>query len=182
METPSRPVVGAGVGGQPALMSAPRPHHLLFSIPSGASLLNHVVIYTDGACKGNPGPGGWGVYLKSGDVEKELFGGELNTTNNRMELTAVIEALAALKRPCKVSLYLDSQYVRQGITEWIHGWKRKGWVTAAKQPVKNADLWQKLDALVHGGVHQIEWHWVRGHAGDPGNERADALANRGVPG
>jgi ribonuclease HI len=144
--------------------------------------LNHVVIYTDGACKGNPGPGGWGVYLKSGDDEKELFGGERNTTNNRMELTAVIEALAALKRPCKVSLYLDSQYVRQGITEWIHGWKRKGWVTAAKQPVKNADLWQKLDALVHAGVHQIEWHWVKGHAGDPGNERADALANRGVPG
>lgn len=144
--------------------------------------MNHVVIYTDGACKGNPGPGGWGVYLKSDGVEKELFGGERATTNNRMELTAVIEALAALKRPCKVSLYLDSQYVRQGITEWIHGWKRKGWVTAAKQPVKNADLWQKLDALVHGGVHQIEWHWVRGHAGDPGNERADALANRGVPG
>jgi ribonuclease HI len=164
-------------------MSALGPHFLLLSyLPSGAFLLNHVVIYTDGACKGNPGPGGWGVYLKSGDDEKELFGGERNTTNNRMELTAVIEALAALKRPCKVSLYLDSQYVRQGITEWIHGWKRKGWVTAAKQPVKNADLWQKLDALVHGGVHQIEWHWVKGHAGDPGNERADALANRGVPG
>lgn len=144
--------------------------------------MNHVVIYTDGACKGNPGPGGWGVYLKSDGVEKELFGGERATTNNRMELTAVIEALTALKRPCQVSLYLDSQYVRQGITEWIHGWKRKGWVTAAKQPVKNADLWKKLDALVHGGVHQIEWHWVKGHAGDPGNERADALANRGVPG
>jgi len=144
--------------------------------------LNHVVIYTDGACKGNPGPGGWGVYLKSEGFEKELWGGERETTNNRMELTAVIEGLAALKRPCKVSLYLDSQYVRQGITEWIHGWKRKGWVTAAKQPVKNADLWRKLDGLVHGGPHQIEWHWVKGHAGDPGNERADALANRGVPG
>jgi ribonuclease HI len=103
------------------------------------------------------------------------------TTNNRMELTAVIEALAALKRPCQVALYLDSEYVRKGITEWIHGWKAKGWKTAAKQPVKNADLWQKLDALVHGGIHKIEWHWVKGHAGDPGNERADALANRGVP-
>ncbi|OSZ75534.1 ribonuclease HI [Hydrogenophaga sp. IBVHS1] len=143
--------------------------------------MNHVVIYTDGACKGNPGPGGWGVYLQSEGIEKELWGGERNTTNNRMELTAVIEALTALKRPCRVSLYLDSQYVRKGITEWIHGWKRKGWITAAKQPVKNAELWQKLDALVHSGVHQIEWHWVRGHAGDPGNERADALANRGVP-
>ncbi|MGQ3002237.1 MAG: ribonuclease HI [Hydrogenophaga sp.] len=143
--------------------------------------MNHVVIYTDGACKGNPGPGGWGVYLKSEGFEKELWGGERETTNNRMELTAVIEGLAALKRPCRVSLYLDSQYVRQGITEWIHGWKRKGWVTAAKQPVKNADLWRKLDGLVHAGPHQIEWHWVKGHAGDPGNERADALANRGVP-
>ncbi len=144
--------------------------------------MNHVVIYTDGACKGNPGPGGWGVYLKSEGFEKELWGGERETTNNRMELTAVIEGLAALKRPCQVSLYLDSQYVRQGITEWIHGWKRKGWVTASKQPVKNADLWRKLDGLVHAGPHQIEWHWVKGHAGDPGNERADALANRGVPG
>lgn len=140
-----------------------------------------MVIYTDGACKGNPGPGGWGVFLKSGGHEKELWGGERETTNNRMELTAVIEALAALTRPCQVSLYLDSEYVRKGITEWIHGWKAKGWKTAAKQPVKNADLWQKLDALVHGGQHKIEWHWVKGHAGDPGNERADALANRGVP-
>ena len=143
--------------------------------------MNHVVIYTDGACKGNPGPGGWGVYLKSGGHEKELWGGEQGTTNNRMELMAVIEGLSALKRPCKVSVYLDSEYVRKGITEWIHGWKAKGWKTAAKQPVKNADLWQRLDALVHDGVHQIEWHWVKGHAGDPGNERADALANRGVP-
>ena len=144
--------------------------------------MNHVVIYTDGACKGNPGPGGWGGYRKSVGFEKELWGGERETTNNRMELTAVIEGLAALKRPCQVSLYLDSQYVRQGITEWIHGWKRKGWVTASKQPVKNADLWRKLDGLVHAGPHQIEWHWVKGHAGDPGNERADSLANRGVPG
>lgn len=148
---------------------------------SGEPDLNHVVIYTDGACKGNPGPGGWGVFLKSGGHEKELWGGERETTNNRMELTAVIEALAALTRPCAVSLYLDSEYVRKGITEWIHGWKTKGWKTAARQPVKNADLWQKLDAQVHGGIHKIEWHWVKGHAGDPGNERADALANRGVP-
>lgn len=143
--------------------------------------MNHVIIYTDGACKGNPGPGGWGVYLRSGAAEKDLFGGERETTNNRMELTAVIEALAALKRPCRVSLYLDSQYVRKGITEWLKGWKAKGWVTASKQPVKNVDLWQRLDALVQNSGHQIEWHWVKGHAGDPGNERADALANRGVP-
>lgn len=142
--------------------------------------MNKVVIYTDGACKGNPGPGGWGVFLKSGVHEKELCGGEAVTTNNRMELMAVIEALTALKRPCEVMLFLDSEYVRKGITEWIHGWKAKGWKTAAKQPVKNADLWQRLDALVSGGGHKIEWKWVKGHAGDPGNERADALANRGV--
>lgn len=142
--------------------------------------MNEVVIYTDGACKGNPGPGGWGAWLKSGPTEKELFGGELNTTNNRMELTAVIEGLAALKRPCKVLLYLDSQYVRKGITEWIRGWKAKGWMTASKQPVKNVELWQKLDKLVAEGGHQIEWRWVKGHSGDPGNERADMLANRGV--
>jgi ribonuclease HI len=144
--------------------------------------VNKVVIYTDGACKGNPGPGGWGVFLKSGVHEKELWGGEAVTTNNRMELMAVIEALSALKRPCEVMLFLDSEYVRKGITEWIHGWKAKGWKTAAKQPVKNADLWQRLDALVSGGGHKIEWKWVKGHAGDPGNERADSLANRGVPG
>lgn len=142
--------------------------------------MNHVEIYTDGACKGNPGPGGWGVWLKSGSTEKELFDGELETTNNRMELTAVIEALAALKRPCRITLYLDSEYVRKGITEWISGWKARGWRTAAKQPVKNVDLWQRLDALVSGSGHAIEWRWVKGHAGDPGNERADALANRGV--
>ncbi|WP_110012277.1 ribonuclease HI [Melaminivora alkalimesophila] len=142
--------------------------------------MTEVVIYTDGACKGNPGPGGWGVLLRAGELEKELFGGELGTTNNRMELMAVIQALSALKRPCRVQLYLDSQYVRQGITSWIHGWKKKGWRTAAGQPVKNAELWRRLDELAHGAGHQIEWHWVRGHAGDPGNERADALANRGV--
>lgn len=138
-------------------------------------------MFTDGACKGNPGPGGWGVLLRAPGHEKELFGGEAVTTNNRMELTAVIEGLSALKRPCAVDLYLDSQYVRQGITEWIAGWKAKGWRTAARQPVKNVDLWQRLDELVSGAGHRIQWHWVKGHAGHEGNERADALANRGVP-
>lgn len=142
--------------------------------------MNKVVIYTDGACKGNPGPGGWGVLMQAGDAKKELFGGERETTNNRMELQAVIEALSALKRPCDVTLYLDSQYVRKGITEWIHGWKAKGWRTASKEPVKNAEQWQQLDALVSGAGHRIDWCWVKGHAGDPGNERADALANKGV--
>jgi len=142
--------------------------------------MNPIEIYTDGACKGNPGPGGWGVLLKSGGTDKELFGGELQTTNNRMELLAVIEALSALKRPCQVTLYLDSEYVRKGITEWISGWKARGWRTAAKQPVKNVDLWQRLDAVVSTSGHAIDWRWVKGHAGDPGNERADALANRGV--
>ncbi len=138
-------------------------------------------MYTDGACKGNPGPGGWGVWLRSPGHEKELCGGEPLTTNNRMELTAVIGGLSALKRPCEVALYLDSQYVRQGITSWITGWKAKGWRTSTGQPVKNVDLWQRLDALVAGSGHRIAWHWVRGHAGHEGNERADALANRGVP-
>ncbi|VTU31422.1 Ribonuclease HI [Variovorax sp. PBL-H6] len=142
--------------------------------------MTEVQIYTDGACKGNPGPGGWGAWLKSATTEKELFGGELNTTNNRMELKAVIEGLRALKRPCKVILYLDSQYVRMGITEWIRGWKAKGWLTSTKQPVKNAELWRELDKLVAEGGHQIEWRWVRGHSGDVGNERADMLANKGV--
>jgi ribonuclease HI len=142
--------------------------------------LNHVQIYTDGACKGNPGPGGWGAVLLSGGTEKELFGGEMGSTNNRMELTAVIEALTALKRPCQVTLYLDSEYVRKGITEWVAGWKVRGWRTAAKQPVKNVDLWQRLDHLVGTAGHIIEWRWVRGHSGDAGNERADMLANRGV--
>lgn len=142
--------------------------------------MNQIEIYTDGACKGNPGPGGWGAVLLSRGHEKELFGGESNTTNNRMELMAVIEALGALKRPCSVTLHLDSEYVRKGITEWIAGWKARGWRTAARQPVKNVDLWQRLDALVGGGGHRIDWRWVKGHSGDPGNERADALANRGV--
>ena len=136
-----------------------------------------VEIFTDGACRGNPGPGGWGALLRWGTREKELFGGEPQTTNNRMELTAVIEALASLKRTCDVTIYTDSEYVRKGITEWIHGWKQRGWKTADKKPVKNAELWQRLDALRN--LHHVEWRWVRGHAGDPGNERADALANRG---
>jgi ribonuclease HI len=144
--------------------------------------MNTITVYTDGACKGNPGPGGWGVLLKSGAHEKELYGGEHETTNNRMEMMAVIRALEALKRPCQVKLHLDSKYVLQGITEWLPGWKAKGWKTANKQPVKNMDLWQQLDALVNSGGHEIEWIWVKGHAGDPGNERADALANKGVPG
>ncbi len=136
-----------------------------------------VVIYTDGACKGNPGPGGWGAWLKSGTHEKELWGGEARTTNNRMELTAVIEALSSLKKRCRVVLYTDSEYVRNGITTWIHNWKARGWLTADKKPVKNVELWQRLDALAQ--EHDIAWHWVKGHAGDPGNERADQLANRG---
>ena len=146
----------------------------------GERVVDHVVMYTDGACKGNPGPGGWGVWLRSGSSEKDLYGGELNTTNNRMELMAVIRGLEALNRPCTVDVYLDSVYVRKGITEWIRAWKAKGWKTSAKQPVKNADLWRELDDLVEGGPHTIEWHWVKGHSGDEGNERADLNANRGV--
>ncbi|WP_347486442.1 ribonuclease HI [Vandammella animalimorsus] len=142
--------------------------------------MNEVTIYTDGACKGNPGAGGWGALLQSQGHSKEIWGGERSTTNNRMELRAVIEALALLKRPCRITLYLDSEYVRKGITEWIHGWKARGWQTASKQPVKNAELWRELDALVHKRGHQIDWRWVKGHAGIAGNERADALANRGV--
>lgn len=137
-----------------------------------------VTIYTDGACKGNPGPGGWGAWLRSGAAERELFGGEPLTTNNRMELTAVIQGLSALTRRCSVDLYTDSEYVRNGITSWIHGWRARGWKTADRKPVKNVDLWQRLDEL--NGSHDVRWHWVRGHTGDPGNERADALANRGV--
>ncbi|MEI6383415.1 MAG: ribonuclease HI [Betaproteobacteria bacterium] len=142
--------------------------------------MKQIVVYTDGACKGNPGPGGWGVLLQMGSIEKELCGGELQTTNNRMELMAVIQALTALKKDCHVTLFLDSEYVRKGITEWIHNWKARGWRTAAKKEVKNEDLWRQLDALALQGGHQIDWRWVKGHAGDPGNERADALANRGV--
>ena len=137
-----------------------------------------VFLYTDGACKGNPGKGGWGVLMRYGSHEKELFGGEAHTTNNRMELAAIIQGLAALKRPCAVVIYTDSQYVKNGMEKWIHGWKKNGWKTAAKQPVKNEDLWQQLDQLA--AQHQIQWQWVRGHAGHAENERADALANQGV--
>ena len=135
-------------------------------------------IFTDGACKGNPGRGGWGALLRYDGEERELFGGEASTTNNRMELTAVIEALTALKRRSEVVLHTDSQYVQKGITEWIHGWKARGWRTAAKEPVKNVDLWKRLDDIA--GQHDIDWVWVKGHAGHEGNERADALANKGV--
>lgn len=140
--------------------------------------MQEVTLYTDGACKGNPGTGGWGALLQSGKHSKELFGGEANTTNNRMELTAVIQGLAALKRPCIVNIYTDSQYVKNGMQQWIHNWKARGWKTAAKQPVKNIELWQALDSAV--SKHQVHWHWVKGHAGHPGNEKADELANRGV--
>lgn len=139
---------------------------------------NIVEIYTDGACKGNPGPGGWGAWMSFAGREKELCGGELNTTNNRMELTAVIRALEALKRECAIRIYTDSSYVQKGITEWIRNWKLRNWVTSDRKPVKNADLWKSLDLLVE--QHQIEWVWVKGHAGNAGNERADALANKGV--
>jgi len=138
----------------------------------------NIDIFTDGACSGNPGPGGWGAILRSGSHEKELFGGEAGTTNNRMELMAVIQALAALKRPVSARVHTDSQYVQKGISEWIHGWKRRGWKTADNKPVKNEDLWRELDRLTAG--HRIEWVWVRGHNGHAENERADALARRGV--
>ena len=137
-----------------------------------------VVMYADGACKGNPGPGGWGVLLQSGGREKEMFGGESQTTNNRMELTAVIEGLLSLAGGSKVRVYTDSQYVQKGISEWIHNWKRRGWLTVDKKPVKNVDLWKKLDETAR--AHQVEWHWVKGHVGHPENERADALANKGI--
>lgn len=140
--------------------------------------MDKVEIFTDGACKGNPGTGGWGALMVAGEAQKELFGGALNTTNNRMELQAVIESLNALKRPCDVTLHTDSQYVQKGISEWIHGWKARGWKTSTKEPVKNADLWQALD--IAQSVHRVDWRWVRGHNGHPGNERADMLANRGV--
>jgi ribonuclease HI len=137
-----------------------------------------VEIYTDGACRGNPGPGGWGALLISGGHERELSGAESATTNNRMELLAVIKALRALKRRVRARIYTDSQYVRLGITEWIEGWKLRGWRTADRKPVKNQDLWQQLDEL--SGAHQLEWHWVKGHSGVPGNERCDALANAAI--
>ncbi|HRD27804.1 MAG TPA: ribonuclease HI [Caulobacter sp.] len=137
-----------------------------------------VLIYTDGACRGNPGPGGWGAILISGGREKELCGGERATTNNRMELMAAIQALEALNKPCKVELHTDSQYMRNGIMTWIHGWKARGWKTADKSPVKNEDLWKRLDAA--RARHEVDWRWVKGHAGHDLNERADGLANRGM--
>jgi len=137
-----------------------------------------VELYTDGACSGNPGPGGWGCILRFKGVEKELCGGEDATTNNRMEMKAVISGLEALKRPCTIDVYTDSQYVQKGITEWIWAWKKRGWKTADNKPVKNADLWQELDSLVR--KHKVSWHWVKGHAGHPENERADALARQGL--
>ena len=140
--------------------------------------MKHIDIFTDGACSGNPGPGGWGAILRYGEVEKELSGGEALTTNNRMELMAAISALQALKSPCEVDLYTDSAYVKDGISKWIFGWKKNGWKTADKKPVKNQDLWEKLDALC--GQHDIEWHWVKGHAGNVDNERADELARTGM--
>ena len=139
---------------------------------------NKVYIYTDGACKGNPGPGGWGALMKYKDTEKEFCGGETQTTNNRMEMKAAIEALSQLKRPCDVVLTTDSQYLRKGITEWIDNWKKRGWKTTAKKPVKNADLWQQLDELAQ--KHNITWNWVKGHSGHAENERADELANQGI--
>ena len=145
---------------------------------TGSANAERMRIYTDGACKGNPGPGGWGALLQFDGREKELCGGEPDTTNNRMELTAVIRALEALKRPCEIDLYTDSQYVQMGISEWIASWKRRGWKTADKKPVKNVDLWLELDRLAGG--HRIRWHWVRGHAGHAENERADQLANKGI--
>lgn len=140
--------------------------------------MKQVVIYTDGACKGNPGPGGWGALLEYNGRQKPLKGGEALTTNNRMELTAAIMALEALREPCQIRLYTDSVYVRSGLLEWLPGWKARGWKTADKKPVKNQDLWQRLDAAA--ARHEVEWHWVKGHAGDPGNEAADRLANEGI--
>lgn len=140
--------------------------------------MKHIEVFTDGACKGNPGPGGWGALLRFNGHEKSLYGGEPNTTNNRMELTAAIESLRALKERCLVDLTTDSQYVRQGITEWITSWKARGWKTASKQPVKNVDLWQQLDALIQ--QHEVRWHWVKGHSGHRENEIADQLANQGI--
>ena len=140
--------------------------------------MKQVIIYTDGACRGNPGPGGWGALIKYDSVEKTIFGGQANTTNNQMELSAAIEGLAILKEPCNVELFTDSKYVMDGITQWIQNWKKNNWRTAAKKDVKNKELWQKLDQLIT--QHQVQWHWVKGHSGDAGNEAADLLANKGV--
>ena len=140
--------------------------------------MKQVIIYTDGACRGNPGPGGWGALIKYDSVEKTIFGGQANTTNNQMELSAAIEGLAILKEPCNVELFTDSKYVMDGITQWIQNWKKNNWRTAAKKDVKNKELWQKLDQLI--SQHQVQWHWVKGHSGNVGNEAADLLANKGI--
>ena len=140
--------------------------------------MKQVIIYTDGACRGNPGPGGWGALIRFDSVEKKIFGGQANTTNNQMELSAAIEGLAILKEPCNVELFTDSKYVMDGITQWIQNWKKNNWRTAAKKDVKNKELWQKLDQLI--AQHQVQWHWVKGHSGDAGNEAADLLANKGI--
>ncbi len=144
------------------------------------SINETIDLFTDGACRGNPGPGGWGVLLRWRDHEKELKGGERDTTNNRMEMMAAIKGLESVKRPARIRIYTDSTYLRDGITKWIHGWKKRGWKTADKKPVKNIDLWQRLEAALE--PHQVDWHWVKGHDGHPENERADALARAGVPG
>ena len=140
--------------------------------------MKQVIMYTDGACRGNPGPGGWGAHITCGGSIKEIFGGKLDVTNNQMELCAAIEGLAALKESCNVELFTDSKYVMDGITQWIHNWKKNNWRTAAKKDVKNRELWQRLDELIN--FHQVQWHWVKGHSGDPGNEMADLLANKGI--
>ena len=140
--------------------------------------MKEVIIYTDGACRGNPGPGGWGALIKFDTAEKEIFGGQNNTTNNQMELSAAIEGLSILKEPCNVELFTDSKYVMDGITQWIQNWKKNNWRTSAKKEVKNKELWQQLDQLM--AYHQVQWHWVKGHSGDPGNETADLLANKGI--
>ena len=140
--------------------------------------MKQVIIYTDGACRGNPGPGGWGVLIKFDGVEKEIFGGQIDTTNNQMELSAAIEGLTVLTEPCSVKLFTDSKYVMDGITQWIQNWKKNNWRTTAKKEVKNKELWQKLDYLI--SEHQVQWHWVKGHSGDAGNETADLLANKGI--
>jgi ribonuclease HI len=140
--------------------------------------MKQVIIYTDGACRGNPGPGGWGALIRFDSLEKEIFGGQANTTNNQMELSAAIEGLSILKEPCNVELFTDSKYVMDGITQWIQNWKKNNWRTAAKKDVKNKELWQKLDQLI--AQHQVQWHWVKGHSGDAGNEAADLLANKGI--
>ena len=140
--------------------------------------MKEVIIYTDGACRGNPGPGGWGALIKFDTAEKEIFGGQNNTTNNQMELSAAIEGLSILKEPCDVHLFTDSKYVMDGITQWIQNWKKNNWKTSAKKEVKNKELWQQLDQLM--AYHQVKWHWVKGHSGDPGNETADLLANKGI--